>query len=138
MQLLPNPAQMLLLILLVSDFVILFFMIIFGGLAHSPIQQLPLHYWVLLFAYPALYLPIVLSPAPGKFQAVIKSMSKDGKPVSFAWHALGGTLLLLNACFNQVQHPDWGGLNAFLFVLGGSWLVSTFVFYRRYMLLSKQ
>jgi hypothetical protein len=129
---------MSLLILLVADFVILFFMIVFGGLAQSPLQELPLLYWVLLLAYPALYLPILLFPEPGRLQAVIKIISKDGKAKSFVWHALGGGLLLLNAYFNQIQHPDWGGLNAFLFVLGSTWLVSTFVLYRRFQVLNKQ
>jgi hypothetical protein len=65
-------------------------------------------------------------------------MSKDGKPVSFVWHALGGGLLLVNAGYNYVQNPDWAGLNLFLFVLGSTWLVATFLNYRRYQLLNKE
>jgi hypothetical protein len=108
-----------------------------AGLAHTPLEALSPSYWVILFAFPALYLIIVLFPSPETFETFIRSMVKDGK-INFALHTLGGSLLLLNAFFNNVQHPDWGGLNAFLFVLSSTWLVSTFVLYRRNRLLNRQ
>jgi len=106
-----------------------------GGLAQTPIQELPLLYWVLLFLPALLFLLAILFSRPAAFPSSIISPFGNVKH-GFAWGAifsvLNGFLLLLVGIGGLLVYPEWGGIGATLTALGCMSLVAAYAQYRRH------
>jgi hypothetical protein len=122
---LSKPMRMLWLALVLGDLAVVAYLHFAGGLAYTPVPDLPLLYWVLLFLVPVLQL------APVLVFGVVPMPRGRASEASLGVLLLSGGLSLLAALFNYLVQPGWGGNTVLFAALGCVSFASAYTVYRR-------
>ncbi|HET6313582.1 MAG TPA: hypothetical protein VFH60_07080 [Chloroflexia bacterium] len=125
MQKMSKPVSMLWLALVIGDLAVVAYLHFAGGLAYTPVPDLPLLYWVLLLLVPVLQL------APVVVLGVVPMPRGRSSEASLGVLLLSGGLSLLLALFNHLTQPEWGGNTVLFAALGCISFASAYTMYRR-------